>query len=93
MEENLCLLKYVTEKLETHVVYRPPNGDTKLSEQFCKDLFPKNSKHLKNMIFSGDFKINALDYKQNKKVQSLYNLMYRCNMIPTLNKPTRVGKN
>ena len=76
-----------------NVVYRPPNGDIKISEQFCKDLFFKNSKNLKNMVLEDDFNINALDSEQNKKVQSFFNLMYRCNMIPTINKPTRVGKN
>ena len=45
------------------------------------------------MILAGDFNINALDYEKNKKVQSFFNLMYRYNMIPTINKPTRVGKN
>ena len=45
------------------------------------------------MILAGDFNINALDYEQNKKVQSFFNLMYRYNMIPTINKPTRVEKN
>ena len=45
------------------------------------------------MILAGDFNINALDYDQNKKVQSSFNLMYRYNMMPTINKPTRVGKN
>ena len=45
------------------------------------------------MILPGNFNINALDYKQNKKVQSFFNLMCRYNMIPTINKPTRVGKN
>ena len=76
-----------------NVVYRPPNGDAKISEQFCKDLFSNNSKNLKNTILAGDFNINALDYEQNKEVQSFFNLIYQCNMIPTINKPTRVGKN
>ena len=42
------------------------------------------------MILAGDFNINVLDYEQNKKIQSL---IYRYNMISTINKPTRVGKN
>ena len=70
----------------------PPNGDPKISEQFRKDLFSKISKNLKNMILAGYFNINALDYDQNKKAQSFFNLMYRYNMIPTINKPTRAGK-
>ena len=45
------------------------------------------------MILTGDLNINALDYKQNKKLQSFFNLMYRYNMILTINIPTRVGKN
>ena len=44
------------------------------------------------MILAGDFNINALDYEQNRKVQSFFNLMYRCNMIPIINKPIRAGK-
>ena len=70
----------------------PPNGDPKISEQFRKDLFSKISKNLKNMILAGYFNINASDYDQNKKAQSFFNLMYRYNMIPTINKPTRAGK-
>ena len=45
------------------------------------------------MILPGNFSINALDYKQSKKVQSFFNLMYRYSMIPIINKPKRVGKN
>ena len=45
------------------------------------------------MILVGDFNIKALDYGQNKKVQSFFNFLYRYNMILTINKPTRVGKN
>ena len=44
-------------------------------------------------ILAGDYNINALDYQQNKKAQSFFNLMYRYNMILTINKPTRIGKN
>ena len=90
---SIEICKRKTRNTIFNVVCRPPNGDTKISKQFCKDLFSKNSKNLKNMILAGDFNINALDYEQNKKVQSFFNLMYRYNMIPTINKPTRVGKN
>ena len=44
-------------------------------------------------MLAGDFNINALDYKQNKKIHSFFNLMYRHNIISTINKRTRVGKN
>ena len=45
------------------------------------------------MILAGDFNINALDYEQNKKVQRFFNLMYRYNMIRTINHLWVAGKN
>ena len=75
-----------------NIVYGPPNGDRKISEQFCKDLFSKSSKNLKSLILAGCFNINALDYKQNKNAQSFFDLMYRYNIISTIKKTTRVRK-
>ena len=40
----------------------------------------------------GDFDINLLDIDKNKRVQSFVNLMFRFEMIPTRNKPTRVTR-
>ena len=34
-----------------------------------------------------------LDYEYNRKVKSFFDLMYQRNLISTINKPTRVGKN
>ena len=45
------------------------------------------------MMFTGDFNTNLLDYKHNGKVKSFFDLMYQRNLIPTINKPKRVGKN
>ena len=45
------------------------------------------------MMFAGDFNMNVLDYEYNGKVQSFFDLMYQRNLIPTINKPTRVGTN
>ena len=64
-----------------NVTYRPPNENTKIIEEYCEDLFSKNSKNLKDMILKGDFKINALDYEQNKKVKRFLHLIYQYNMI------------
>ena len=43
------------------------------------------------MILARDFNINAPD-DHNKKVQNFFNLMYRYNMMPTINKWILVGK-
>ena len=75
-----------------NAIYRPPTGDIKVFEQFCKDIFSKNQ-NMKHMMFAGDFNMNVLDYQFNGKVKSFFDLMYQRNLIPTINKPTRVGKN
>ena len=73
-----------------NAIYRP-TGDIKIFEQFCKDIFSKNQ-NMKHMMFAGDFNMNVLDYEYNGKVKSFFDLMYQRNLIPTINKPTRVGK-
>ena len=73
-------------------IYRPPTGDIKVFEQFCKDIFSRNQ-NMKHMMFAGDFNVNVLNYEYNGKVKSFFDLMYQRNLIPTINKPTRVGKN
>ena len=77
--------------LTFNTIYRPPTGDVKVFEQFCKDIFSKNQ-NMKHMMFTGDFNINVLDYEYNGKVKGFLDLMYQRNLIPTINKPTRVGK-
>ena len=47
---------------------------------------------MKLMMFTGNFNMNVLDYEHNNKVKSSFDLMYQRNLIPTINKPTRVGK-
>ena len=48
---------------------------------------------MKHVMFAGDFNMNVLDYEYNRKVKSFFDLMYQRNLIPTINKPTKVGKN
>ena len=75
-----------------NTIYRPPAGDIKIFEQFCKDIFSKNE-NMKHVMFAGNFTINVLDYEFNRKVKSFFDLTYQRNLIPTITKPTRVGKN
>ena len=72
-----------------NTIYRPLNGDMKQCETHFKDLFSKNGKNLKNIVLAGDFNINFLDFERNK---IFLNLMFRYNMIPLTNEPTRVTK-
>ena len=75
-----------------NAIYRPTTGDIKVLEQFCKDVFSENQ-NMKHMMFAGDFNMNVLDHEYNGKVKIFFDLMYQRNLIPTINKPTRVGKN
>ena len=50
-----------------NAICRPPAGDIKVFEQFCKDVFSKNQ-NTKHMIFAGDLNINVLHYEYNEKV-------------------------
>ena len=73
--------------------YRPPQGDTILFEKNLQDLLLKNDACKKKiLLIMGDFNRNLLDYENNKKVQSLVNLMFCCGMVPAINKPTRVTR-
>ena len=73
-------------------IYRPPTGDIKIFKQFCEDIFSKDQ-NMEHMMFSGDFNMHVLDIEYNGKFKSFFDLMYQHNLIPTINKPTRVGKN
>ena len=62
-------------------------------EDFCENLLSANDKATKNNIFTGDLNINVLDYESNKKVQNFLSSLLQYNIIPAINKTTRVTKN
>ena len=72
--------------------YRPPQSDKTLFEKHLQDLFWRNDVCKKDVLITGDFNINLLDFENNKKVQSFVNLMFCCGMVPIINKPTRVTR-
>ena len=73
-----------------NIVYRPPDGDLEVCENYFQSILSHNSIRNKNVILAGDFNINVLDFEQNKKVQNFVNLMFQFGLVPTINKPTRV---
>ena len=75
--------------------YRLPQGDTTLLEKHLQDLLWRHDVYQKDkseVLITGDFDINLLDFENNKKVQSFVNLMFPCGMVPVINKPTRVTR-
>ena len=67
---------------------------TCLHPQTCIDhRMEKFSRHKRSVFyFAGDFNLNLLDYETNSKVKNFFNLMFSFNLIPVINKVTRVTK-
>ena len=69
-----------------NIVYRPPDGDLEVCENYFQSILSHNSIRNKNVILAGDFIINVLDFEQNKKVQNFVNLMFLFGLVPAINK-------
>ena len=52
----------------------------------------KTNKTHKHIYIAGDLNINLLDHTSNRKVKSFVDTILQNNLIPTINKPTRVTK-
>ena len=76
-----------------NVMSRPSNSDMSVFENFCENMLSANDKTSKNIIFADNLNINILVNESNKKVQHFLNSMLQYNMIPTINKLTRVTRN
>ena len=57
------------------MTFRQPNGDVKEFEKDLNKILSAND-ILKEVVMAGDFNINLLDLKQNKKVQNFPNIMF-----------------
>ena len=93
--ESLCL--EITNRKSKNVIlnltYRPLNGNVKEFETHLNEILSVNEVLKKEIIMAGDFKMNLLDFGQNKKVQNLLNIMFGHSMMPVINEPPRVTKN
>ena len=72
--------------------YRPPSGDVSVFRKCVKSLLHNNYTKDKLVYTVGDFNINVLDYDKNKNVRSIFDLFFRFNHVPLINKPTRITK-
>ena len=91
-----CVCIEILNKQSTNLIlnlsYRPPQGDTPLFEKHLQDPLWRHDVCKKEVLITGDFNINLLDFENNKKVQSFINLMFRYGIVPVINKLTRVTK-
>ena len=54
-----------------NIVYRPPDGDLEVCENYFQSILSHNSIRNKSVILAGDFNINVLDFEQNNKSKIL----------------------
>ena len=92
--ECLCIeiLNKHSKNLILNLSYRPPQGNTTLFEKHLQDLLWRRDIYKKEVLITGDFNINLLDFENIKKVKNFVNLMFRCGMVPVINRPTRVTR-
>jgi hypothetical protein len=92
--ESLCIevVNKTSKNILINVLYRQPAGKFKYFKDHLKHLFLKNKAASKPLYLAGDFNLNVLDYKKNKKVQTFINLLTQNFCIPLINRPTRVTR-
>ena len=56
-----------------NIVYRPPDGDLEVCENYFQSILSNNSIRNKSVVLAGGFNINVLDFEENKKVQNFVN--------------------
>ena len=61
-------------------------------KKFLNCIFHKTKKSNKKLHIAVDFNLNVLDHDNCKKVQNFLDLLFQNNIIPIINKPTRVTK-
>ena len=76
-----------------NLTYRPSNGDPNELENHFKNILLKREITNKELVLVGDFNINVFEFNESKMDQDFVDLMFRHDLIPTVNKPTRVTRN
>ena len=72
------------------IVYRPPNSDIQVFNDYISDLILKLKIESKTLFFLGDFNINLLDINNHLLSAEFIETMYSSTLFPFISKPTRV---
>ena len=73
-------------------IYRPPHGKFKEFQETLRSIMQKTRNENKAPYLSGDFNINLYNLDKDIKVISFINDLYQYNIVPTINKPTRITR-
>ncbi|XP_041463802.1 uncharacterized protein LOC121414811 [Lytechinus variegatus] len=75
------------------VVYRPPQSSVENFTDELQDLLSNPVLHSKRVCLLGDFNINLLQYGSNASVNGFLDALASFNLVPLINRPTRVTEN
>ena len=74
-------------------VYRQPSGNLKNFKQHLKNHLANKNLNNKSIYLAGDFNLNLLHCESSKHVKNFINTLLQHNLVPTINKPTRITTN
>jgi hypothetical protein len=74
------------------VLYRPPNTDIKLFNEFLSEFLITISNEKKSIYLMGDFNINLLNEKVHSLTSEFVDNMFANNLYPLITKPTRITR-
>ncbi|XP_065650727.1 beclin-1-like protein A [Hydra vulgaris] len=93
--ESLCieLKNKNTKNIIVNATYRPPSGNLKKYKTHLKSFITAINKTRDHVFLAGDLNIDLKKHASNNNVKNFLNTLLQSNLIPTINKPTRVTNN
>ncbi|XP_065681444.1 uncharacterized protein LOC136095124 [Hydra vulgaris] len=91
--ESLCIELYnkTTKNIIVNAIYRKPSGNLKKFKTHLNTFLTKVIKERKHICVVGDINLNLLKQASNK-IKHFIDKLLQHNVIPTINKPTRITK-
>ena len=86
-------VEIINDKIKNSIVttmYRPPESNLKQFKKLFKTHISKCCN--KNLYVTGDFNINLLNCEIDSNVTQFLNTLFQHNVIPLINKPTRITR-
>ncbi|XP_065665545.1 uncharacterized protein LOC136086971 [Hydra vulgaris] len=93
--ESLCIeiINKTTKKIIVNATYRPPSSSLKKFKTHLKPFLTNVNKTRSHAYLVGDFNIDLINHASNNNVNNFINTLLQYNLIPSINKPTRVTNN
>ena len=82
--------EFIDKHMMLTIVYRPPNSDIQLFNDYISDLISKLKIENKTSYFMGDFNIDLLEINNHLLSAEFIETMYSSMLFPFITKPTRV---